>query len=625
MHYASVENVSKSFGVQPLFDNITFHINEGDKTALIARNGSGKTTLLKILCGTETPDSGKSWVHKDVQIALLSQDAIFDEDKTASENIFNHPNPQWQLIKAYENVLQTDPNSSLLLELSNQISEQNAWTIEHEIHTVISKLKIDFLDQKISTLSGGQRKRVALAKTLIDVGFAEQHTLLLLDEPTNHLDFDMIEWLEYYINDHSVTLLLITHDRYFLDNVCNRVIEMEDGKIYFHEGNYNYFLEKRAEREMAMASELEKNKNFFRRELEWIKKQPKARTVKSKSRIDAFEEVKEKAMKRKQDLELELQVKMNRLGGKIVELKKVYQNFGEKKILNGFDYTFKKGERVGIVGANGVGKSTFLKIIQGLHQPDSGKVNIGETLIFGNFDQNSLVIKEDKRVIEWVKDIAENFPLADGTKLSATQFLQRFLFEPERQFTFISKLSGGEKRRLQLLSVLYQNPNFLVLDEPTNDLDLLTLQVLEEFLQNFQGCVVIVSHDRYFLDKLVDHLLVFEGNAVISDFPGTYTEYRNFLKATKKDEDDETVVVAESKTESKPKQQISFKDKRELEQLEKELEKFEKEKHNLHATLSRTDISLDDLTAASVRLGVVMKALDEKGMQWLELSEKVSA
>jgi ABC transport system ATP-binding/permease protein len=623
MHYASLENVSKGFGVQPLFENITIHINEGDKIALIAKNGNGKSTLLKILCGLEYADNGKVWVHKDVNVVFLTQEPIFDENKTVLENIFDHPNPQLELIKQYEILLQTDPESMELFAISQKIDEEGAWGIENEVHQIISKLKLSFLQQPMKQLSGGQRKRVALAKTLIDVGFQNQHTLLILDEPTNHLDFGMIEWLEHYLNSHSVTLLLVTHDRYFLDGVAKQIIELSDSIIYNYEGNYSYYLEKKAERELVTASELQKDKNIFRRELEWMRKQPKARTVKSKSRIDAFDEVKQRAMKRKDDLQLEFQVKMTRLGGKTVELKKVYKAFGALEILKGFDYTFKKGERVGIVGPNGVGKSTFLNMLQNLEQPDSGKINIGETVVFGNYDQKGLQLKEDKRVIEFVKDIAENFVLANGTKVSPSQFLQKFLFEGDKQHTFISKLSGGEKRRLHLLSVLYQNPNFLILDEPTNDLDLLTLQVLEEFLLDFPGCVVIVSHDRYFLDKLVDHLMVFEGEAVVSDFPGTYTEYREFLKATVKDEDSEDNEVA-IKTEptkvEKPK--LSYQEKKEFDKLEKEIEKLENEKKIIEEKLNTT-LSFDEVNAASMRLGDILKQLDEKGMRWLELSENV--
>ncbi|MEY4876279.1 MAG: hypothetical protein RL708_1428 [Bacteroidota bacterium] len=623
MHYASLENVSKSFGVQPLFENITLHINEGDKIALIAKNGNGKSTMLKMLCGKEYCDTGKAWIHKDVNVVFLNQEPLFEEQKTVLENIFNHPNPQLQLIKDYENELQNNPESDELIRLMHEIDNQGAWGIENEVHQIISKLKLSFLTKPMNQLSGGQRKRVALAKTLIDVGFMNQHTLLILDEPTNHLDFSMIEWLEHYLNSHSLTLLLVTHDRYFLDNVCTTIIELEDSIIYPYEGNYAYFLEKKAEREMVAASELQKDKNIFRRELDWIRKQPKARTVKSKSRIDAFDEVKQRAMKRKDDLQLELQVKMTRLGGKTVEMKKVYKAYGDLEILKGYDYTFKKGERIGIVGPNGVGKSTFLNLIQNLEQPDSGKINIGETVVFGNYDQKGLHLKEDRRVIEFVKDIAENFVLANGTKVSPSQFLQKFLFEGDKQHTFISKLSGGEKRRLHLLSVLYQNPNFLILDEPTNDLDLLTLQVLEEFLLEFPGCVAIVSHDRYFLDKLVDHLMVFEGNGVISDFPGTYTEYREFLKATVKDEDDNEVEETkpiENKQTEKPK--LNYNEKKEYDKLEKEIEKLETEKKQIEESLN-TETNFDKINAASLRLGEIMKLMDDKGMRWLELGEKM--
>ena len=472
-------------------------------------------------------------------------------------------------------------------------------------------------------LSGGQRKRVALAKTLIDVGFSNQHTLLILDEPTNHLDFSMIEWLEHYLGSQNITLLLVTHDRYFLDNVAKTIVEMENDTIYTYDGNYAYYLEKKGEREAAIASELQKDKNIFRRELEWIRKQPKARTVKSKSRIDAFEEVKQRAMKRKEDLTLQFQVKMTRLGGKTVEMKKVYKSYGDLKILNGFDYTFKKGERVGIVGPNGVGKSTFLNIIQGLEQADSGKVNVGETVVFGNYDQKGMVIKEDKRVIEFVKDIAENFVLANGVKVSPSQFLQKFLFEGDKQYTYISKLSGGEKRRLHLLSILYQNPNFLILDEPTNDLDLLTLQVLEEFLLDFPGCVVIVSHDRYFLDKLVDHLLVFEGKGETSDFPGTYTEYRAYLKAiTNEDEEVENEKTETIVAVQEPKKKINYNDKKEYDKLTKEIEKLEAEKKLLDEKLN-TNLSFEEINSISIRIGEIIQLLDEKGLRWLELSELV--
>ena len=623
MHYASFENVSKSYGIQPLFNNITLHINEGDKMALVARNGTGKSTLLKILCGKEHADSGKVWVHKDVQIAELEQDPKFDEQKSVVENIFAHPNQLLQLVKDYEMLLQTEPESEKIVALMHELDEHQAWSVENEVHQIISKLKLSFLEKPMHMLSGGQRKRVALAKTLIDVGFSNQHTLLILDEPTNHLDFSMIEWLEHYLGSQNITLLLVTHDRYFLDNVAKTIVEMENDTIYTYDGNYAYYLEKKGEREAAIASELQKDKNIFRRELEWIRKQPKARTVKSKSRIDAFEEVKQRAMKRKEDLTLQFQVKMTRLGGKTVEMKKVYKSYGDLKILNGFDYTFKKGERVGIVGPNGVGKSTFLNIIQGLEQADSGKVNVGETVVFGNYDQKGMVIKEDKRVIEFVKDIAENFVLANGVKVSPSQFLQKFLFEGDKQYTYISKLSGGEKRRLHLLSILYQNPNFLILDEPTNDLDLLTLQVLEEFLLDFPGCVVIVSHDRYFLDKLVDHLLVFEGKGETSDFPGTYTEYRAYLKAiTNEDEEVENEKTETIVAVQEPKKKINYNDKKEYDKLTKEIEKLEAEKKLLDEKLN-TNLSFEEINSISIRIGEIIQLLDEKGLRWLELSELV--
>ena len=504
MHYASIENIGKSFGIRTLFKNISFYVEEGDKVAFVARNGSGKSTLLKIIAGLDTADSGTLWVHKDIKVVMLQQDTTFDETKSIWDNILRLDNPVVKVVKEYEMCLEDDPeNIDKLTNLMARVDELNAWNFESELKQILGKLNLHHLNEPVKNLSGGQRKRVALAQALIEAQLHEGKCLLILDEPTNHLDVQMIEWLEDYLSAQKVTLLCVTHDRYFLDAVCNEILEMEDEKIYVYNGDYDYFLEQKSLRHEVQQSELQKDKNIFRKELEWMRKQPRARTTKSKSRQDAFTEIEERVSQKKEDVDVSLQVKMTRLGGKVLEMKKINKSYGDKVLIKGFEYIFKKGERVGIVGKNGVGKSTFLKIALHQEKPDSGKVNHGDTVVFGNFDQEGLVYKEDKRAIEFVKDFAEFFPLADGSKISASQFMEKFGFMAEQQYTPLSKLSGGEKRRLHLLSVLFLNPNFLILDEPTNDLDLQTLRTLEEFLLDFPGCILIVSHDRYFMDRMV--------------------------------------------------------------------------------------------------------------------------
>ncbi len=521
MHYVSVEGLTKSYGIQPLFQNISFNIEEGDKIALVARNGAGKSSLLKILAGKETPDEGKVWIHKEVDVVLFEQDPSFIENKSVVDNIFFHDHPVMNAIAAYESASE-DADADKLNAAIIKMDELGAWDFDAKVKQVLNKLNIHHLTQPVSKLSGGERKRVALAKTLIDIGFEHKHVLLLMDEPTNHLDVSMVEWLEHYLAKENVTLLLVTHDRYFLDTVCEEIWEMDGSNLFVHKGHYENYLEKKAARVENESATIDKARNLYRRELEWMRKQPKARTTKSKSRQDSFYVVEKIATQKITDDQVQLDMKMNRLGGKVIELKKVYKSYGDKIILKGFDYTFKKGERIGVVGKNGVGKSTFTNILQGIEKADSGKINIGDTVIFGNYSQQGLEVKEDMRVIEYVKTMAEHFPLASGGSLSAAQFLQLFLFDPEKQYTFLNSLSGGEKRRLHLLSILFRNPNFLILDEPTNDLDLPTLGVLENFLSEFAGCIIIVSHDRYFMDRLVNHLFVFEGDGVIRDFPGNY-------------------------------------------------------------------------------------------------------
>ena len=621
MHYVSAENLTKSYGINPLFNNISFNINEGDKIALIARNGIGKSTLLKILNGTETADEGKLYINKDVTVVLLEQDPKFDEDKTVIENIFHTDHPVLNIISEYE-LASDNEDGETLSKLFAKMEELNAWNFEVKVKQILTRLNIHRLTQPVSNLSGGQRKRVALAKTLIDIGFEAKHVLLMMDEPTNHLDVEMIEWLENYINQENITLLLVTHDRYFLDAVCDEIWELERSTLYVYKGDYENYMERKAARIESELASIDKAKNLYRKELEWMRKQPKARTTKSKSRQDNFYEVEAKAKQKIEDAQIQLQVKMSRLGGKIIEMKKVYKSFGNKIILNGFDYTFSKGERIGIIGKNGAGKSTFLNVLQQLEPVDSGKINIGETIVFGNFSQQGLEIKDNVRVIEYVKSFAEIFPLANGGILSAAQFLELFLFTPDKQYTYLSALSGGEKKRLQLLTVLFRNPNFLILDEPTNDLDLPTLAVLENFLSEYKGCLIVVSHDRYFMDRLVDHLLVFEGDGMVKDFPGNYTLYRleeKFQASSSKFQVKENIT--ENQKPATGNKKIGFKEKREFELLGKELPALEEEKKQITEKMSSGNVSFEALNQLSERIVTITQLLEEKELRWLELSE----
>ena len=631
MHYVSVEGLTKSYGINPLFNNISFNINEGDKIALIARNGVGKSTLLKILAGQETPDSGKFWINKEVTVALFEQDPIFDEDKTIVENIFKANHPIIKAIQKYELAMEAE-DGMLISDSIMEMDDLGAWDFEAKVKQILGKLNIHQLQKKVNELSGGQRKRVALAKTLIDIGFEHQHTLLMMDEPTNHLDVEMIEWLEHYLNGENITLLLVTHDRYFLDAVCDEIWELERENMYVYKGDYESYMEKKAARIDSEQASIDKARNQYRKELEWMRKQPKARTTKSKSRQDNFYEVEARAKQKIEDAQLQLEAKMSRLGGKIVELKKVNKSYGDLEILKGFDYTFSKGERVGVVGKNGIGKSTFLNIIQELEIPTSGKVNVGDTVVFGNFSQTGLDVKQDFRVIEYVKSFAESFPLAKGGSISAAQFLELFLFPPDKQYTYLSSLSGGEKKRLHLLTILFRNPNFLILDEPTNDLDLPTLAVLESFLTEYQGCVMIVSHDRYFMDRLVDHLFVFEGGGFVRDFPGNYTQFRIWLKEqetakTNSSNSPTKAATIEPAAQVAPaapvpvKKKMTFKEKHEFEKLEKEMPALEKEKEKLTAALSDESLNYDQITALADSLTKVTQTLEEMELRWLELSE----
>ena len=633
MHYASIENISKSFGIRTLFKNISFYVEEGDKIAFVARNGSGKSTLLKIIAGLDTADSGTVWVHKDIKVVMLQQDTHFDEMKSIWDNVLRMDNPVVKAVKEYEMCLEEEAeNIDKLTDLMAKVDELNAWNFESELKQILGKLNLHHLNEPVKNLSGGQRKRVALAQSLIEAQLHAGKCLLILDEPTNHLDVQMIEWLEDYLSAQKITLLCVTHDRYFLDAVCNEILEMDEEKIYVYNGDYDYFLEQKSLRQEVQQSELQKDKNIFRKELEWMRKQPKARTTKSKSRQDAFVDIEERVSQKKEELDVNLQVKMTRLGGKVLEMKKINKSYGDKVLIKGFDYTFKKGERIGIVGKNGIGKSTFLKIALHQEKPDTGKVNHGDTVVFGNFNQEGLQYKEDKRAIEYVKDFAEFFPLADGSKISASQFMEKFGFSAEQQYTPLSKLSGGEKRRLHLLSVLFLNPNFLILDEPTNDLDLQTLRTLEEFLLDFPGCILIVSHDRYFMDRLVDHLFAFEGDGVIKDFPGNYTLYRAWKEkelsenrqsggSTKPSVDTAPPKISEKIPDTKVK--LSFKEKMEFDQIEKDIPKLQSEKKELEEKMNIGGMDFETLQKAAARIGQIVQLLDEKEMRWLELSERI--
>ena len=621
MNYLSVENISRSYGERVLFEQLSFGLNKGDKVALIANNGSGKTSMLKIIAGEDVSEGGAITLRKGIRIGYLNQDPNFQNDLSIKELIERSNSKFISIINEYESALSaqstnyTEENINRFELASAKMDEVNGWNYEQLMNQVLSKFKITDLDQKVRNLSGGQKKRLSLAILLLD-----EPELLLLDEPTNHLDVEMIEWLEKYLSQQRITLLMITHDRYFLDRVCNHILELENGMLYHHKGNYGYFLQKRAEREEVYSTEISKASRLMKKELEWIRRSPKARTTKSKARINNFQKVKEKASSKKVKPELKLEVKMSRIGGKILELKKVYKSYGETEILKGFDYTFKKGERIGIIGDNGVGKSTFLNIITQKEPADSGKINSGDTIVYGYFTQKGITIDSKKRVIDVLKEIAEVIVMADGKKVSAAQFLEHFMFTPQMQYTYVSKLSGGEKRRLHLLTVLMKNPNFLILDEPTNDLDLLTLNKLEEFLLQFKGCLIVVSHDRYFMDKLVDHLFVFEGAGKIKDFYCSYSEYRNKISSVKKQVKKED--LQNNSLQEQPKNKRTYAENIEYAKIESEINQLELEKTQLEQFLQDNELDYDTILDKSNKLGKVIQLIDQKTIRWIELEEK---
>jgi ATP-binding cassette subfamily F protein uup len=623
MNLLAVENLGKNFGERILFEGLSFGLSQGDKVALIANNGAGKSSLMKIIAGLDSADEGDVVFRNECRVSYLQQDAIFDNNMTINKLIESAHNKISLLVSDYENAVEAHSKQNSkqtqnnLEVLTSKMEQENAWDYERRSKQILSKFNIKDFNQKVGNLSGGQKKRLSLALLIL-----ENADILLLDEPTNHLDISMIEWLEKYLQQQKITLLMVTHDRYFLERVCNNIIELEGGNLYHHKGNYAYFLEKRTEREINFDVEVSKAQKLMKKELEWIKRQPKARGTKSKARIDNFELIKKKATTKRLKPEINIDVKMDRIGGKILEMKNIKKSFGELNILNGFDYTFKKGERIGILGKNGVGKSTFLNIITGKEKADSGKINIGDTINYGYFTQSSFGIDENRRVITVLKDIAEYIVMSDKRKVSASQLLEHFMFTPEMQFTEVKRLSGGEKRRLHLLTVLMKNPNFLILDEPTNDLDLLTLTKLEEFLLQYKGCLVLVSHDRFFIDKLTEHLFVFKGDGVIEDHYCTYTQYRE--KQIEKDKEFKKIQHLEkenSKIKAKSKK-LTYNEKYEYENILKEIAILEDEKKKLEIILLNPEVDIEKMINSSKRLGELVSLIDSKEMRWLELDSK---
>lgn len=620
--YLQVDELTKSFGDLVLFENISFGIAEGQRIGLIAKNGTGKTTLLNIITGKESYDSGAVVFRRDLKVAYLEQDPQYPENLTVLEACFHSDNEITKLIAEYEHIMASNDHSKLDSVLQ-QMDNLKAWDYEQRAKQILSQLKITNFDQKISQLSGGQLKRVALANVLIT-----EPDLIILDEPTNHLDLDMTEWLEEYLQRARLSILMVTHDRYFLDRVCSEIIEIEHKQVFQYKGNYSYYLEKREERVGAQNAEIDRANNLLRKELEWMRRQPQARATKAKSRIDAFYELEKKAQQARNAGDVRLEMKGAYIGNKIFEANHVYKSYGDLKILEDFNYIFSRYEKMGIVGNNGTGKSTFIKMLMGEVAPDKGGFEIGETINFGYYSQDGLQFNDQMKVIDVVQDIAEVIDLGNGNRLTASQFLQHFLFSPEKQHNLVCKLSGGEKRRLYLCTVLIKNPNFLVLDEPTNDLDIVTLNILEEYLQSFKGCVIVVSHDRYFMDKVVDHLLAFQGNAKIKDFPGNYTQYREWKEVQELIEKENAQQVKpkeeKSKTETKPteeKKKLSFKEKREFEELDTLIPQLEEEKQKIEEDLSSGALSSDELLAKSNRISELISDIDEKTMRWMELSE----
>ncbi len=621
MNLLTVENIAKSFGELVLFEKLSFGINKDQKIALIAKNGTGKTSILKILSGSDSPDSGQVNYRKGIRVSFLEQEPLLDPDLTVEETIFASDNEVLKILSNYEKALANPEDAEAYQKAFEGMERYDAWDFETQYKQILFKLKLEDLDAKVGLLSGGQKKRLSLANALIN-----RPELLILDEPTNHLDLEMIEWLEQYFAKENMTLFMVTHDRYFLERVCNGIIELDNGKLHPYKGNYSYYLEKKEARIEQEAMEHHKTKILFKKELNWMRRQPKARTTKSKSRIEDFNAIKEKAGQRRKEHEVQLEINMSRMGSKILELHKISKSYPDKPILDKFDHTFLKGERIGIIGKNGSGKSTFLNILTGADQPDSGKVVVGETIKFGYYTQKGIQIKPGQKVIDVIREFGDYIPLMKGRQISAQQLLERFLFDRKKQYDFVDKLSGGERKRLYLCTVLIQNPNFLILDEPTNDLDIVTLNVLESFLLDFPGCLLVVSHDRYFMDKVVDHLFVFRGNAVIEGFPGNYSDFRAYEDSAEIDEQEakkKNKADKASKKSWKTKEkgvQLSFLEQKEHKNLEREIKKLETEKETVQQQFSDGSLSGDKIKELSVELKQIEGEIETKTERWFELS-----
>lgn len=617
MNYLSVENISKSFGARTLFEDVSFGINKDQKVAFVAKNGSGKTSILKIITGNDTPDSGQVVTRKGIRVEFLSQEPYLQDELTIEESIFASDNEILKVIERYEKALENPEEEEAYQAAFDQMDLYNAWDFETQYKQILFKLKLEDLKLKVKNLSGGQKKRLALAIILIN-----KPDLLILDEPTNHLDLEMIEWLESYFAKENITLFMVTHDRFFLERVCNEIIELDNGKIYQYKGNYSYYLQKKEERIAAENASIDKAKNLFVKELEWMRRQPKARTTKSKSRQDDFYVIKEKASSRRKEHTVELEINMERMGSKIVELHSVSKKFGDKIILNNFNYNFNRGERIGIIGKNGTGKSSFLNILTQTTQPDSGKVVVGDTIKMGYYTQSGINPKPEQKVIDIIKEYGEYIPLTKGRLISAAQLLERFLFNRKKQYDFVEKLSGGELKRLYLCTVLIQNPNFLILDEPTNDLDIVTLNVLESFLLDYPGCLLVVSHDRYFMDKIVDHLFVFRGEGEVEDFPGNYSDFRAYEDSIEplKEEPKEKVNWKENQPK---KSGLSFNEQKEFSKIEREIKDLEYNKKQIENEFAEGKVADDKIESKANELQKIIKSLEDKEERWFELSMKL--
>ena len=620
MNYLTVENIAKSYGEVTLFENISFSIHKDQKIAFVAKNGSGKTSILNILSQKDLPDTGQITYRKGITKAFLAQEPDLDDSLSIEQTIFAADSPILKVIDAYHKALENPEDTEAYQKAFDAMDQHNAWDFETHYKQILFKLKLDKLDQKVSTLSGGQKKRLALANALIN-----KPDLLILDEPTNHLDLEMIEWLEQFFAKEKMTLFMVTHDRYFLERVCNEIIELDHGKIYGYKGNYSYYLDKKEARVEREAVETNKAKQLFKKELDWMRRQPKARTTKSKSRIDDFFVIKKQAHQRRKDHVVQLEINMERLGSKIIELHNISKTFGDLKILDKFEYVFKKGERVGIIGKNGTGKSTFLNILTGGIQPDGGKVIIGDTVKFGYYTQNGITPKPQQKVIDVVREFGDYIPLKKGRQISAQQLLERFLFDRKKQYDFVEKLSGGERKRLFLCTVLIQNPNFLILDEPTNDLDIVTLNVLENFLLDFPGCLIVVSHDRYFMDKIVDHLFVFRGQGVIDDFPGNYSDFRSYEDSTPKATTSDKPKTEKKSWKKDDNVKLSYNEQKELKNIESKLKTLEYDKKELEAKFHDTSLTQDQINELSQKLQGIIDTIEEKEMRWMELLEKLES